>query len=310
MFPGYFEHPDHATPLIPSSIYQHTKDPCAVFDGKLWHIYGSGDTCKGEKLEILHSVASSADGPWTVVEPAILRDVSGPDICAPGVIYDFQEGVFHMFVQTSCFQLDGIIEHLVSSDGTNFHKISTALESIPDTDEAGIYDPHPALINGKAYFVYSGFPKLGHGEIYLAESESSNWYGPWKRCGRILSYGDVPFHNSHDYPEHEWGLEGGQIVQLPNGKIVLNVVCFLTDEQPGRKQRVLFAVADNVYGPYTILKLMLKPSQMGWASGENGHASIVVENDMLRLFYQARSHEGKSNWQYGLMNINLDQLGV
>ncbi|HYF29239.1 MAG TPA: hypothetical protein VEA36_02650, partial [Candidatus Paceibacterota bacterium] len=72
----------------------------------------------------------------------------------------------------------------------------------------------------------------------------------------------------------------------------------------GTRQRVFFAVADQVEGPYTSLGPVLLPPGEGWESGENGHASAWVKDDELYLFYQARSkeveHAQANDWRYGI----------
>lgn len=289
--------PFHRTgPLLQTETIDDTKDPCPVFDGKTWHIYGSGGSSKNEVWDVLHAKAATIDGPWILDKNSTIHGVAGPHAVAPGVIFD--NGKFHMFLQTDCYALGSQVEYLVSEDGENFYHVNTALESIPSTKEAGIYDPHPAIIDGKKYFVYSGFPKVGHGDIYLAESSSNTLEGPWKRLGSILTHEDVPeYHNQHSQPDYEWGLEGAQLTQLPSGVIVLTAVCFLPKGAKGSRQRVFLAVASNILGPYKTIGPILNPSSREWESGENGHATLLIDKENLHLFYQGRSLNG--HWRYG-----------
>ena len=79
-------------------------------------------------------------------------------MAAPGVIYE--SGVFHMFIQTEYMKTGGRCEHAVSNDGFNWVLLSPAIFSIPGTSEEGLYDPHPAIVGGRRYLVYSGMPKF------------------------------------------------------------------------------------------------------------------------------------------------------
>ncbi len=293
-------------PLITKpGIFDDTKDPCPVFDGKLWHIYGSGGASGIETWQVLHATSVSIEGPWKLEEPLKLK-VKGNCVAAPGVVYDQNEQMFHMFIQTTCWDLGGTVEHLVSSDGYTFNNLGTVLSSIPDSDESGIYDPHPAKIGGEYYFVYSGVKQVAHPDIYLAKSTGISWYGPWERVGKILSHSQVPFHNQLDSKNYEWGLEGAQLIELPNGKILLNAVCFLSSGEPGTRQRVFFATSDQAEGPYTPLGTVLEPLDKGWGEGENGHATAIILNNKLELMYQARYAD--SNWRYGLAEIDINSL--
>src|SRR5687768_6628388 len=145
-------------PLITSKTIRDTKDPCPVFDGKLWHIYGSAGASTHEVWNILHSTSQSLEGPWIEQKPAQIA-LKGAHVAAPGVIFDEKEGVFHMFIQTDFMALDTTVEHLISSDGVTFNNLGSVIYSIPESPEAGVYDPHPALIHDERYITYSGTPE-------------------------------------------------------------------------------------------------------------------------------------------------------
>lgn len=283
------------------------KDPCIVFDGSKWHIFGSGGSTESETWRIVHSTAIAPEGPWAGSEMVAMH---GGDLTihgvAPGVIYDGDR--FHIFAQTDYAAYGGRIEYLVSQDGSDFYYVNTSLESIGG-NEAGIYDSHPFKKGDDLYLVYSGFPsaepgkpQVSHGDIYLAKSLSGSWAGPWKREGRILSHQEVSHHNQHDHHDYEWGLEGAQLVELPNGLILLNAVCFLPDQPRGKRQRIFFALADNVYGQYSSIGPLLAPVPDSWESEENGHASCVVDGSELVVIYQGRSNVW--NWGYARFDIN------
>lgn len=302
-------------PLFEPVQFRDTKDPCPVFDGKLWHLYGSGGTSGAEVWQILHAQAPSLYGPWQEIGVATLDGVSGDHVAAPGVVRDPNEQLFHMFVQRDFMALGGTVEHLTSVDGVAFKRFDTSLLSIPGTGEAGIYDPHPAEINGSKYLVYSGSDTfsftgqcyIGMPDLYLAKSRTNTWYGPWDRLGCILKHEDVAaHHNQKSDPDYEWGLEGPQLLGLPNGKVLMCAVCFLPRVERGNRQRVFFAVADSVTGPYRTLGPVVHPTLDHWESGETGHAAGMIHENELLLFYQARGFG--TPWRYGLASIPLDVL--
>jgi len=95
--------------MLKSERYWHTKDPCPVFDGKLWHIFGSGGAPYVEIWHILHATAPTPEGPWTEDDASILDTVQGPHVAAPGVIFDEGDKLFHMFIQREFMQLGGMV---------------------------------------------------------------------------------------------------------------------------------------------------------------------------------------------------------
>jgi hypothetical protein len=301
--------------LFKSNLYWDTKDPCPVFDGRMWHIFGSGGRSGDEIWHILHAVAPKPEGPWIEQEASILEVVQGPHVAAPGVIYDAETNLFHMFIQREFMQLGGTIEHLVSADGNRFRFSDTSLTSLPlpNSMEAGIYDPHPALIKGKKYFVYSGMERVTRPDLCVAESESGTWEGPWKRLGTIVAHEDIFHHNQHTHEDYEWGLEGSQLIELPSGNILLNAVCFLPEGRRGERQRVFFAAAKDVKGPYHTMGPIIEPfgekdQEENWESGENGHAAAVIHGEFLYLYYQSRAFSARSRWCYGLAVFKVDEI--
>lgn len=308
-------------PLFESTRFKDVKDPCIAFDGTTWHIYGSGGTTIREEWEILHATAPNIEGPWTEQEPAVLRGVEGVHVAAPTVVYDFDDKLFHMAVQKDFMDVGGNIAYLVSADGQIFTKMRTLVTPKGDT-EAGLYDPHFSVIGGKKYMVYSGIAagliKFGdtvvpQPDVYLARSSTDRWAGFWKRMKAILRHEDIEWHhNRREHPDYEWGIEGPQIVELPSGKILLNATCFIEEGRRGTRQRVFFALADTVTGPYTSFGpvLPIDANTPAWENGENGHASAWVKDNELYLFYQARSQEvvdpkEANDWRYGIAVYDL-----
>ncbi len=299
-------------PLFESSRFKDAKDPCICFDGTTWHIYGSGGDTRDEVWKLLHASAPSIEGPWTEQEPVQLRGLNGPHVAAPSVVFDPEDRLFHMAVQKDFMSIGGDITYLASADGTTFTKMRTLVRPHGST-EAGLYDPHFSLIAGKKYLVYSGIPKrlvedvpiIPQPDVYLAKSASDQWSGPWKRIGKILDHDEIAWHhNRREHPDYEWGIEGPQVVELPDGHMLLNATCFMEEGPRGTRQRVFFALADNVDGPYQSLGPVLLGRSDEWEDGENGHASAVVEGDELYLFYQARSKTNpvpvENRWRYGI----------
>jgi hypothetical protein len=290
-------------PLFHPTMTEDLKDPCPVFDGDLWHVFGSSGTVRSESWNILHATAPDLYGPWTE-HPPIRLQVNGSGVAAPGVIFD--AGVFHMFVQTEFMKSGGRCEHAVSNDGFNWVVLQPAILALPGTGEDGIYDPHPAMIGGSRYIVYSGMPpfsRVPQPDIYLARSMSDSWFGPWKRLGKILDHNDLPHHNSREHPDYEWGLEGGQLVELPDGRVLLNATCFLPEGARGSRQRVFFAIADRVEGPYVSLGPVLDPGE----PGENGHSTVIIDGMELTLFYQSRRVATDHRWRFGIAKFDLAQ---
>lgn len=294
--------PDAGLPRIPlqrralvvdTGDYVAVKDPCPVRLDDEWHLFGTGAHV-GYRYDVLHATAPDPHGPWRVQRPSVLPEISGTCVAAPGVIAEGRR--LHMFLQTEYNVFDGMVEHLVSDDrGATFTHRGTALVSLPGTDEAGIYDPHPAELHGQKYLVYSGFSVIGRPDLFLARSRGGGWDGPWQRLGAILRHDAVPGHNQHDDPAYEWGLEGAQLIELPDGTVLLNGVCFLGGAPAGNRQRVFLATAPRPAGPYQVHGVALDAPD---GVGEVGHATGIVDDDELLLFFQERAGDGP--WRYAL----------
>jgi len=291
-------------PLFNPTGLDDVKDPCPVFDGSTWHMFGSGGTVTTETWILFHATADSLDGPWTE-HPPVTLPISGSGIAAPGVIYD--GGVFHMFVQTEFMKSGGRVEHAVSNNGFDWVVLPPAIFSIPESNEHGIYDPHPAVVGGIKYLVYSAMPtftRVPQPDIYLARSSSGTWFGPWERVGKILDHIDVPHHNDRHHPDYEWGIEGAQLVELPDGRVLMNATCFLPNGERGSRQRVFFAIADQVEGPYRSMGPVLEPAR----KGENGHSTVMIAGNELILFYQSRIETTNHRWRFGIARCELADL--
>lgn len=291
-------------PMFQPTGLDDVKDPCPVFDGTTWHMFGSGGTVTSETWQIYHATAPTLDGPWTQ-GPLIDLPLTGSGVAAPGVVYD--EGLFHMFIQTEFMKPDGKVQHLTSHDGYVWTLAATCLTAMPGTAEHGIYDPHPAEVLGHKYIVYSAMPafqRVPQPDVFLARSTSGTWFGPWERLGKILDHEEIPHHNPRHHPDYEWGLEGPQLVELADGKVLLNATCFLPHGPRGSRQRVFFAIADTVTGPYRSLGPVMDPSE----PGENGHSTVMVQGNQLTLFYQSRVATTGHRWRYGILRLLTEAI--
>jgi hypothetical protein len=152
-------------------------------------------------------------------------------------------------------------------------------------------------VGGERYLVYSAFSTVGQPDVHLARSTTATWDGPWARLGPILRHEHVSCHNQRGADGYEWGLEGAQLVELPDGDVLLNAVCFLPEGPPGNRQRVFFAVAPDVTGPYEVHGPVVAPPSLD--AGENGHGTVVLAGDALALLFQERDG-ADGHWRYAL----------
>lgn len=289
-------------PMFQPTGLDDVKDPCPVFDGRMWHMFGSGGTVTSETWQIYHATAPTLDGPWTQA-PLIALPLTGSGVAAPGVVHE--NGLFHMFIQTEFMKPGGKVEHLTSSYGFDWTHATTCFAALTGTPEHGIYDPHPAEVQGRKYIVYSAMPdfqRVPQPDVFLARSTSGTWFGPWERLGKILDHEEIPHHNPRHHPDYEWGLEGPQLVQLDSGQVLLNATCFLPHGPRGSRQRVFFAIADDVKGPYRSLGPVMDPTE----PGENGHSTVMVQGNELTLFYQSRVATTGHRWRYGILRLLID----
>ncbi len=285
----------------PASL-DDVKDPCPVHDGHQWHLFGSGGTVTSETWKIFHATADQLAGPWTQ-HPLIDLGIEGEGVAAPGVLYE--DGLFHMFIQTEFMRPGGKCVHLSSVDGFDWVFEDFALFAIDGTAEHGLYDPHPAIVGGQRYLVYSGMPRFvgaPQPDVYLARSTTNTWAGPWDRIGKIVDHDDLPHHNPRDHADYEWGIEGPQIVELPDGRVLLNATCFLPSGTRGTRQRVFLAVSDAITGPYRSLGPILDPAE----PGENGHSTVFLSGRDLTVCYQSRVASTGHRWRYGVMTARLE----
>lgn len=308
-------------PIIESEEFENTKDPCPVFDGVKYHIFGSGGSTRTERWEIYHATAERITGPWKEEVSINMEGVEGERVAAPGVIFDKENHLFHMFIQTDFITAESSIEYLVSDNGKDFLRINTALTHLFDR-EVGLYDPHPFEEGNEKYLVYSATPISSFigisfspkPDIYIAKSKTNEWTGPWEVAGKILDHVDIAtHHNQRDHVHYEWGIEGPQLIGISPSGYLLNATCFLPEGRFGTRQRVFFAVSRNILGPYKTLGPVINEELEDWESGENGHAAAIIEDNILYLFYQARSRMNEedvsaNSWRYGIAQFDTNSI--
>ncbi len=278
--------------------YLELKDPCPVYDGTRWHLFGTAIPAP-HTFEILHATADELTGPWHVLAPVDGAGLAGSCVAAPGVAAE--NGRLHLFLQTEYNRFGGVVEHLVSDDGgVAFRHARTALTALPGTDEAGLYDPHPCTVHGQRYLAYSAFSTIGSPDVHVARSTSATWDGPWERLGPVLRHEHVAWQARRDREDYEWGLEAPQLLELPDGRVLLVGVCFLPGGLAGTRQRVFMAVAADPLGPYEVLGPVIEPEE----AGENGHGCAVVDRGDLWLFYQERTLPDP-RWRLALAEVPI-----
>jgi hypothetical protein len=284
--------------------YGGLKDPSVVRVGDSWHLFATG--CYEDfTYDVVHAVAPRPRGPWTMLPPSEIRGAAGPSRCAPGVVAE--GGRLHLFLQETYNLLGGTIVHLVSDDeGASFDAVDVALTSLPGTSEAGLYDAGPAEVGDAKYLLYAGMATVGEPDLHLARAEE--WGGPWERLGVVLGHDDVECHNPRGCPDYEWGLEGGHLAALPDGRTLLACVCFLPEGAEGTRQRVVLAVADDPAGPYDVLGPAIEPATYA-PGGENGHPALVVDRGRVYLFFQHRDGEGLP-WRLYLTSVPAAALAA
>src|SRR3954469_16547673 len=74
-------------PLFIPTRHRDVKDPCPVFDGRLWHIFGSAGSVVTETWGVFHATADRIEGPWTE-HPVIFLPLDGSGVAAPGVVLE------------------------------------------------------------------------------------------------------------------------------------------------------------------------------------------------------------------------------
>jgi hypothetical protein len=281
-------------------LFPELKDPSIIRlpDGR-FELFASIGNSLTQTWKIGRFASDQPEGPWTE-QPFIDSDICGTQVCAPAMEYvaDDQQP-WKMYVQTSCFQEDGVIVKAASVDGQFFTQ-----ESIPHITKehtrhaipsVGVYDAGISQLewNGERYraLLFSGYRRIGCGDLYLTLQRWQDTSHQWEQPVSILKQEEVPYHNSPDDEQFEWGLEGAKLVQLSPKLFVLIGVCFLpgTASDIGQRQRIFFALSSSPYGPYYPWGLPLSDQDGAIETvGEHGHPDMEIIDGQVWMWYQKR----------------------
>lgn len=291
---------------LPQHLEKHyeIKDPSVVqVAPDKFMMYASVGNSIEQSWKVGRFVASNPSGVWQEIEPVEFHDLLGPQLCAPAVVYEEKDGkpLWSMYIQTACFEENGIIALATSEDGQHFYGTPQPLATKDTVEQnrfpvVGVYDVGISTINMNGEqiqcMLYSGYRRIGCGDIYLSTKRANE--SEWSRGVCLLTQEDVPFHNRPDYEHFEWGLEGAKLEQLADDCFLLIGVCFVPkpNEFLGTRQRVFYAVGKTPIGPFTPIDTPFLPHNYEERLGENGHPDTLVLNDKLYVIYQQRAGNG------------------
>ncbi len=301
--------------------YPEIKDPSVVFANGQWQMYASIGRSTDQQWIVGRFVAEQPEGPWQEVDATEFDGISGPQLCAPAVLFDTQNGTpqWNMYIQTACFEENGVIVEARSDDGHTFSNVQASVvtrEHIQPNNRhevVGVYDAgiSTVQIDGEEVvaMIFSGYRRVGSGDIYLTWKKKNDPESTWALPQLILEQESVPFHNHPTYESYEWGLEGGKIEQLDNELFMLVGVCFLPMPKgaEGTRQRVFFAASIKLDGPYIPLGTPFPPQRYEQPGGEHGHPDTFIYKDKLIIIYQERRGESQP-WHLRYATLDLKQL--
>jgi hypothetical protein len=287
--------------------FPEIKDPSIVRLGdSRFMMFASVGRTRGQSWGVGRFIAGHPAGPWQELAPVRFHDLAGPQLCAPAVTYEEHDGKpsWTMYIQTACFEENGVIALAMSDDGLNFHGRPEPLVTRNSVAEShpslvGVYDAGVSEIRYQGRkltcLLFSGCNRVGDADIYMSVRDSSDRDGRWAPARRVLRQDEVPFHNRPCYEHYEWGLEGANLVQLDESLYLMIGVCFLekSREHAGTRQRVFFAASRNPFGGFLPIGTPLQPQRYNEGEGENGHPDAVVDGEKLCLVYQERAGEGQ-----------------
>ncbi len=315
---------------LPKHQSQHyeIKDPSILQrkDGS-YLMYASVGNSNNQSWLVGRFSAQKIDGMWEELEPVEFSEISGPQLCAPAVSYEVQADeseLWTMYIQTACFEENGVIAIATSTDGHHFvgqpHPVITR-ESIGDgpAPVIGVYDVGISEVHASDQdlmcMVYSGYRRIGCGDIYVSYKNKHDKNAEWTKGECLLAQENLPFHNRPDFDHFEWGLEGAKIIQLADDCFVMIGVCFLPkpNEFLGSRQRVFLAAARSMKGPYTPLGLPFLPqtstttTEVKIIVGENGHPDTLIHEETLWVMYQERAGNGQP-WHLRIASFDLPKM--
>lgn len=297
-------------------IYPEIKDPSVVaLPNGTYLMYASVGRSSDQQWIIGRFESSHPKGLWQEIAPAKIIGVAGPQMCAPAVRHE--KDTWIMYVQTACFEENGVIVEAHSDDGEIFKAENASVITKDHVKKGqqlvvGVYDAgiSEVNINGETgdVLVFSGYRKVGSGDLYAAYKKKAEHV--WGPAHLVLTQEEVAFHNKPGSEHFEWGLEGGKIIQVSEKCFLLIAVCFLPlpKGSEGKRQRVFFAASTSIYGPFIPLGMPFQPQKYETGSGEHGHPDTILLGNELWIIFQERKGDGHPwHLRYGV--IDFQKLG-
>ena len=302
--------PEHA------SRYYEIKDPTVVETrGGQYLMFASIGNSIEQHWQVGRFISDDPQNGWQELPPVKFQNISGPQLCAPAVTLDEINGkeIWTMYIQTACFEENGVIAVAYSEDGETFTGEQNPVVTKDNVQQTvvGVYDVGISEIKHQEQdivcMLYSGYRKVGCGDIYMSFKSKSE--SAWSLGEKLLAQEDVPFHNHPDHKEFEWGLEGAKLIQLSDSCYIMIGVCFLPKPHSalGSRQRVFIAGSKKMNGPYTPLGLPFIPTQQLHKNGENGHPDTFLKDNNLCVIYQERDGDGQP-WYLRFAQFDLKKL--
>lgn len=298
--------------------YVEIKDPTVVqkTNGNYMMFASIGNSIE-QHWKVGRFISEKADGVWQELPAVEFEDIAGPQLCAPAVSYEEKNGqeLWTMYIQTACFEENGVIAVATSTDGHHFigqTQPAITRESITKkpSEVIGVYDVGLSEVKKNDQellcMLYSGYRRVGCGDIYMSYKNKQD--EKWSEGECIIAQEEVPFHNSPASEAFEWGLEGAKLIQLADDCFVIIGVCFLPrpNEFLGHRQRVFMAASQNMNGPFIPIGLPFVPSHHE-RTGENGHPDTFMNGDKLCVVYQERAGD-KQPWYLRLAQFETQEL--
>jgi hypothetical protein len=305
-----------------AELYPELKDPTVVqLPDDTFMMYTSIGNSITQEWIVGRFVAVHPAGPWTEVEPVIFEDIYGPQLCAPAVTIEQVSGqtIWKMYIQTACFEENGVIVLATSTDGRIFKKAGDPLATretiVPEHQSSviGVYDVGISEIKTAQdeilCMLFSGYRRVGCGDLYVSYRNKNAPENEWSPAQRLLAQEEVPFHNNPAYEHFEWGLEGAKMIQLSDDCFMLIGVCFLPKPEGflGTRQRVFFAGASSLNGPFIPMCTPFTPFENQGKAGENGHPDTLILGNDLWIIYQERFGDGLP-WHLRVAKFDLVEL--
>lgn len=317
--------------LLPvSRLPEHLRDFLEIKDPSIvsltpekYIMYASIGDSRTQNWIVGRFISSHPAGPWQEISPVKFIGISGPQLCAPAVIYEEKDSIkrFTMYIQTACFEENGVIAEASSEDGETFSGVSASVVSRETIDEEdkkstnviGVYDAgiSEVTIDGEERLVmlFSGYRRVGCGDIYMSWKGKNAPGSDWTIGKRILAQEEVPFHNKPDYEAFEWGLEGAKIIQVSPKCFLMICVCFLPlpNQYLGSRQRVFFAASTSIHGPFIPIGTPFQPQKYETNAGEHGHPDTIIIGNDLWIIYQERKGSNQP-WHLRYTVIDLTKF--